>query len=313
MKRLAILLILSASLAGAQTYTYHKYKNPSRTEVRNSSNAWVATFTNGSYTVTLSGPGRNFSEPTAGYSVTHSFWVRTSPSRFAGKTDTNWLNKALAANQALVPDILAIAMQYIQGAAVIIEGTLQVAGDASYGPLQTDGTRQEGSDFNDYLGVAWNYSDGTLDNPEANQKYCLDCSGFMRMTFGYRHSFTGYGYADTVPLCISPKTDRSAMPRRSFEIQDWAPGTIVITNKGTQVTDFSKLNVGDLVFFDADTGDGTQIDHVGMYLGVDAGGNRRFVSSRKSIDGPTLGDYNGKSVLNGTGLYAKSFRSARRM
>ena len=103
------------------------------------------------------------------------------------------------------------------------------------------------------------------------------------------------------------------MPRRSFEILDAAPGIVIIANKGTQITDFSKLSIGDLVFFDADTGDGTQIDHVGMYLGLDSGGLYRFLSSRKSIDGPTLGDYNGKSVLNGTGLYAKSFRAVRRM
>jgi len=103
------------------------------------------------------------------------------------------------------------------------------------------------------------------------------------------------------------------MPRRSFEIADWAPGIIVIANKGTQATDFSKLNIGDLVFFDASTDDGTQIDHVGMYIGIDENGTHRFISSRKSIDGPTLGDYNGKSVLDGTGLYAKGFRSARRM
>jgi hypothetical protein len=68
-----------------------------------------------------------------------------------------------------------------------------------------------------------------------------------------------------------------------------------------------------LVFFDAAADDGKQIDHVGIYLGRDAGGNHRFVSSRKSINGPTLGDYNGRSILNGTGLYAKAFRAARRL
>jgi cell wall-associated NlpC family hydrolase len=91
------------------------------------------------------------------------------------------------------------------------------------------------------------------------------------------------------------------------------PGIVTIPNQGAQITEFSALSAGDLVFFDASTDDGTQIDHVGMYLGRDSGGNHRFLSSRKSIDGPTLGDYNGRSVLNGTGLYAKSFRSARRL
>jgi hypothetical protein len=35
--------------------------------------------------------------------------------------------------------------------------------------------------------------------------------------------------------------------------------------------------------------------------------------SRKSIDGPTLGDYSGKSILNGAGLYATAFRASRRL
>ena len=80
-----------------------------------------------------------------------------------------------------------------------------------------------------------------------------------------------------------------------------------------QVTDFSRLQPGDLVFFDADAGDGPQVDHVGIYLGPDTGGHHRFLSSRKSANGPTLGDTSGKSLLDGTGLYAKSFRAARRL
>jgi hypothetical protein len=47
--------------------------------------------------------------------------------------------------------MLAIAMQYIKGQPALMDGTLQIAGDASYGPL-VDGQRQEGADFNDYLG-----------------------------------------------------------------------------------------------------------------------------------------------------------------
>jgi cell wall-associated NlpC family hydrolase len=73
------------------------------------------------------------------------------------------------------------------------------------------------------------------------------------------------------------------------------------------------LQAGDLVFFDADPIDGPAIDHVGMFIGVDSVGNRRFISSRKGANGPTLGDVRGASVLDGPGLYAKSFRSARRL
>jgi hypothetical protein len=67
------------------------------------------------------------------------------------------------------------------------------------------------------------------------------------------------------------------------------------------------------VFSDASTDDGTAIDHVGLYLGKDSAGNYRFISSRKTVNGPTMGDVGGKSVLNGTGLYAKTFVAARRL
>lgn len=50
-----------------------------------------------------------------------------------------------------------------------------------------------------------------------------------------------------------------------------------------------------------------------MYLGLDTLGQHRFVSSRKSIDGPTMGDYRGRSTLNGIGLYAMAFRAVRRL
>ncbi len=92
-----------------------------------------------------------------------------------------------------------------------------------------------------------------------------------------------------------------------------APGVVTTANTGTQATSYGRLSAGDLVFFDAATDDGAQIDHVGMYLGVDSGGRHRFISSRKTANGPTLGDVGGKSLLDGTGFYATSFRAARRL
>jgi hypothetical protein len=50
-----------------------------------------------------------------------------------------------------------------------------------------------------------------------------------------------------------------------------------------------------------------------MYLGIDSGGHHRFISSRKTANGPTLGDTGGRSILDGTGFYAVAFRSARRL
>ena len=285
--------------------------NPDRTKVKDSKNKWLATMTDGAYSVTLSGPRRTFAEPTATHAVTHATWVRTLPAPFDGKLDKVWLKYALKANKQKVPDVVAIAMQYVKGAPEIFEGCLQIAGDASYGPLR-DGKREEGSDFNDYLGIEWEYPE-KLDKPEKRQLHCLDCSGFIRMVWGYRHNLPGSDYADAVPLCLKTRSDHRAIPRRAIEICEAAPGVIIVPNTGVQVNDFSQLGVGDFVFFDADESDGARVDHVGIYLGLDAGGHYRFISSRKGANGPTLGDYKGKSILDGTGLYARSFRAVRRL
>lgn len=284
---------------------------PDRLEVRDAENNWLATFTVGTYTVTLQGPERTFSEQDV--SVTHTTWVRTLPSPFDGQLDVDWLAKALEANQQQVPDILAIAMQYIQGApALLDEKGLQIAGDADYGP-EKEGKRQEGADFNDYLGIFWDYQADALDDPEPDQFRCLDCSGFVRMVWGYRHNFPGSGYADAIPLSRQIQPDTSTIPRRTWQIFVGAPGIVIVPNTGVQVTNFPKLEIGDLVFFDASEDDGSAIDHVGIFIGVDAANQHRFISSRKSINGPTLSDFRGKSVLEGTGLYAQAFRAVRRL
>ena len=83
-------------------------------------------------------------------------------------------------------------------------------------------------------------------------------------------------------------------------------------DQGTQVTDLGGLLPGDLVFFDASTDDGAQIDHVGIFVGQDQAGHYRFISSRKTPNGPTLGDLGARSVLDGTGFYAAAFRAVRR-
>ena len=168
--------------------------------------------------------------------------------------------------------------------------------------FRSDGTRQEGADFNDYLGISWSYP-GVTDAPEANQFRSLDCSGYVRMVFGYRAA---------LPLSLA--SDGGVhLPRRAVQMADAAPGIVLISNSGSVPSSRSMLLAGDLVFFDADTGDGTAIDHVGIYLGRDSGGHDRFISSRKTADGPTLGDLGGRSILDGTGYWAVAFRSARRI
>jgi len=279
--------------------------------LKDRSGHWLATFTEGAYTVTMAGPSRTFTEPKVSPVVTHNVWIRTLPAPFSGTVDRAWLQFARRANQRASPDVLAIAMQYVYGAAPILEGSLQVAGDAEYGPL-VGGEREEGADFNDYLGIEWKYPEGN-DKPEKRQLQCLDCSGFIRMIWGYRRHLPGDDYVSEIPLCLAPQRRRGAMPRRAFEIYQSAPGVLIVEDAGVQVKDFSHLAVGDLVFFDADPNDGTQIDHVGMYLGRDSGEHHRFISSRKQANGPTLGDVGGKSILDGTNLYAKTFRGVRRV
>ena len=291
----------STTATATATFTYKRVSSPPRTLVYNSSKRLVATFTDGSRTVNLVGPSRTFRETEfTTYSVSTTAWVRLLPAPFTGRVSETWLSARLSDTS---PDLLAIAFQYVVGAAPMVNAVgVQYAGDAAYWPLAADGSRIEGSDFNDYLGLAWTYPTVT-DAPEADQFRSLDCSGFARMVFGYRLG---------VPLSLRPDGGVS-MPRRAFEQEAAAPGITVIANRGVVPSSRTALLPGDLVFFDASTDDGTQIDHVGIFLGKDSAGNDRFISSRKTANGPTMGDLAGRSVLNGTGLYATGFRSARRI
>ena len=276
-----------------------RLSSPGRSVVSDGS-GWVATFTDGSRTVGLAGPERTFAEASTPDRVVTKTWVRLLPAAFSGTVDTAWLALARADQSA---DVLATAFQYISGAQRLRDAFgVQVAGDASYGPLQTEGSRQEGSDFSDYLGVTWAYPDGALDPPEVDQFLALDCSGFVRMVFGYRGG-----------AALSLRPVAGAIPRRAFEQAASAPGIIVIADRGVAPTSRTVLAAGDLVFFDASTDDGSQLDHTGIFLGRDTAGHDRFISSRKTADGPTMGDLAGRSVLDGTGLYARSFRAARRI
>jgi hypothetical protein len=249
---------------------------------------WLATFTVGARTVLLRGRFRTLKE--GPHRVRHAHWVRLYPRPFReDDVDRGWLAEAMDANACGDPDVLAIAMQYI--------------GDASYGPL-IDGEREEGADFNDYLGVPWQYDGEPADPPERRQFRCLDCSGYVRMVFGYRGG---------VPLSRAPRKDRSALPRRAHEMASHAPGVVVVPPSGRQITAFDDLAPGDLVFFDADRDDGPRSDHVGLYLGTDTARHHRFLSSRKTANGPTMGDAGGRSTLDGDGLYARAFRAVRRL
>jgi cell wall-associated NlpC family hydrolase len=314
-------IVLLYTATGLDGYITHTLANPARVEVRDATSTWLATFTQNARTVSLLGPLRTFSNSTGTVNVSHTVWVRLLPTPFANTVDSAWLDQALAANLApgdVSWDVLAIAMQYVYGAPTLVNGFGgQIGGDASYGPYPSGDTskpRQPGSDFNDYLGVI-QYYDGVADDPEGTQKGCLDCSGFVRMVYGYRLG---------LPLTIDPVVGK--LPRRAYQMADAALGIVTIPNMHVQATNLAALVAGDLVFFGGnaasdggDSGGGTGADpihHVGIYVGTEANGDYRFLSSRKSLDGPSLGNgaSGGKSILNGTlELYATSFRMALRV
>ena len=182
------------------------------------------------------------------------------PSPFEGRVNRRWLDTALALR---TPDVLATAVQYLPGAATLTDTAgSRVSGDASYGPLSPDGPRTAGADFNDYLGVEWEYA-GMSDAPEADQAGSLDCSGFVRMVLGYRHG---------VPL--SYESDGTGLPRRAVQMSVASPGIVIVPDSGSRAVALAGLLPGDLVFSDVVDDDGTQIDHVGIYLGRDSIGRR---------------------------------------
>lgn len=265
-----------------------------------SNGTWVATFTDDARAVALAGPQRTFSEATSDVAVVSATWVRLLPTPFDGRIDQAWLDSALKDSS---PDVLATAMEYVRGARQLVDATgMQIAGDADYGPPGKDGTRAEGSDFNDYLGIPWRYPNGTIEQPNPKRRFDVDCSGFVRLVLGYRLG---------LPLGLDPD-GAASLPRQSFQQAAAAPGIVLIANSGKRPVTLDPLQPGDLVFFDADPGDGPQIDHVGIYLGVDTDGHARFISSRKTANGPTLGDVGGRATLDGDGMYALAFREARR-
>ena len=269
-------------------------------------NVWLATYTLNCRTVTMTGDSRTFSEN--GTTVTHSTWVRALTQPFSGTVDTTWLSANLANNKNTndTDDVLSIASEYLQAGAK----------NANYGPTSTT----EGSDFNDYLQTTWTYTphwstslnkqvSSWTDGYDTNRVNCLDCSGYMRMVWGYRSQ---------VPMIFNPNpnTPNAAMPRKAYEIYANGPGALV----NLPATNF---RIGDLVFFDADSSSTEEIgriDHVGMFIGTDQNGNLRFIHSRKSENrGPTFTlDTYGKSILNddGTGqylYYVNALKGGRRL
>ena len=251
--------------------------------------------------------------------VSHDSWVRLLPKPFDGAWTAALANQVLAWAADTSPDALTYGFAFITGApAAEHPPGKQVLGEAKYGPNKPDGERREGSDFNDYIGISWNYGHlavPTVDPPQTGRLKCLDCSGFLRMVFGYHLA---------VPMSLQEDADLNGLnlPRRSVQIGPTGPGVLIAQGSSAPPA-LTGLQIGDVVAFNRDVADdhsGDDVadveendDHVGIYIGRDLSGNDLFLSSRKTANGPTIGALGGPSQLNGNGPWAAALRHIRRV
>ncbi|GAA2395090.1 NlpC/P60 family protein [Dactylosporangium salmoneum] len=306
----------SADPLPSSGYAFRRVSEPPGTEVVAADGSRVALLTDGSRSARLKGPARTFVEPRfTNAKITHDVYVRLLPQEWAAGAEqqpwfAGWLATELVDPK---PDVLATALEYTYGAQPKKdEKGVQYSGDAAFGPLSAsdrDG-RAENSDFYDYLGLNWTFPDGKKEKPSPDRLHSLDCSGFIRMVYGYR---MGLPLRDT-------DTAGPGLPRRAFAIAEFGPGVLVIENTGKRPSTLDRLEPGDLVFFygspeiDSDGADRpTHIEHSGIYMGIDDRGHQRFISSRVGANGPTMGDAGGEAILDGTGHFATALRASRRL
>jgi cell wall-associated NlpC family hydrolase len=294
------------AVASAASTRFDRLENPGRTVVRDQTGAVLATFTDGARTVALTGPARTFTEPrftTA--TITSTTWVRLAPEAWApGAEKAAWFGQWFeAARKDTSPDVFDVAMQYADGAAAEKNADgLQFRGDAIFGPVEPAGVaRLEQSDFLDYLGIRYSFPD-VKKTPKPAHRGALDCSGFVRMVYGFRLDYPLLGTNNAGP----------GLPRRAWAIAENGPGVALIPNKRVRATDYDALQPGDLVFFEVEGGV-DELDHVGIFLGIDSTGHYRFMSSRERANGPTFGDLGGTSLLDDGGMYSQGWRAARRI
>ncbi|WP_327167328.1 NlpC/P60 family protein [Streptomyces subrutilus] len=245
--------------------------------------------------------------------VTHDAWVRVLPAPFDGAWTSSLEQTVRGWAGSPAPDVLAYAAMFLAGAPAVrttaspAAGS-QVLGEAGYGYLDPHGFRYEGADFHEYMDLGWTFPDGTSTGPSPRQVGNLDCSGYTRMVYGYHMG---------IPVAAGADTSGTRLPRASRHMADFAPGVRIDRTDGTNPPAAPLLQPGDLVLFNADSGDDTvataTVDHVGIYLGPDADGKRRFLSSRKTGNGPTMADLGGASLLDGTGTYARKLHTVHRI
>ncbi len=268
---------------------FERLADPPRTVVTTATGAVVATLTDGARTVVLTGPARTFRENPQ-VTVTSTAWVRLAPQPWtAGAERAPWFAPWLAgAARDTTPDVLAVALQYADGAPPLRDPTgLRIAGDATFGA---------DADFEGYLGIAWRFPDGVRAKAGTRHTGSLDSAGLVRMVYGYREGYPLRGKDTAGP----------GLPRSATAMAELGPGTPI----AGQPADYSRLQPGDLLFFTSTGKPGPRVSRVGLYLGLDDDGHHRVLASRRSADGPTFG---GPSYLDGTGGYGAAFRTAKRL
>ncbi|MFF8954330.1 NlpC/P60 family protein [Streptomyces sp. NPDC014894] len=251
-----------------------------------------------------------FTVVSAAPAVTHREWVRVLPAPYDGTWTSAVEERVRGWAGSTAPDALAHAAMFLKGVPPVTSARpgedlgRPVLGAAGYSPL-VNGVRDEGADFHEYSGVSWTFPpDNRVWTADPAFAGHLDCSGYVRMVYGRHMGVPMTYFGGPVTGEYLPR-DSAAMARNS-------PG-VRIAHAAAAPPPLAGLHIGDLLFFDAVTDADDKIDHVAIHLGVDEFGARRFLSSRKTPNGPTAADLGGASTIDGTGTYAETLRTIRRL
>ncbi|MFF4879772.1 NlpC/P60 family protein [Micromonospora sp. NPDC000668] len=294
----------------AQEYELVDLADPARTQVRRRADqAVVATLTVGARTTVFAGAPRRFDEPSTTTAVVESTaYVRIAPRAWQPGPQipealARWLITEL--DRGDPTDVLAAAMQYLPGAPDLRdEQGVRYAGDADFGYVHSRDER-DGADFYDYLEIPWTFPDTGTVRPSARWDRDLDCSGYIRLVYGYRFG---------IPLLNqTASTTVDGLPRTAASMAAHARSVVIAAgrNPSRPPADLSAAQPGDLVFF-ALHDDPALVTHSGIYIGDDADGGMRFVSSRGTADGPTFGDVRGAGVID-SGYFGDRLRRVIRL
>lgn len=288
-------------------FTTTRQTGPDRTIISKDGKT-LAVLTDGCQTGVFYGPERRFPNPNDGPTeVVTSAYVHVLQSPYAAGDEISLSIAGLIHDPTIQPDVFEVATEYLDGAPRMVDQErMIVAGQAGYGQEGEDGGGlQIGADFHDYLGKDWTTPSGAVRTADPAEYQKLDCSGYVRMIYGYR-----------LGIAIGLNEADGSIPRTSKNQAATGPGIIIADGDGTHITMPANALPGDLVFFDKTPGL-SGVHHVGIVFG-DAAGNLRMIHSAPGADGPTFGNWQSTigatltSRLTGTGYYATGITTIRR-